>query len=138
MSDDLSRMSDAELATYQSGWKARTQYDILAEREWQRRMVAHELHEQFQLEERLSQANQAHAAALALAAQAHAERLSANTRWWSLAAAVVGVLGTLAGAWLSKPDPAPTVTPTEARSPQQPTSAVASSGKAARTQGGRQ
>jgi hypothetical protein len=129
-------MSDAELATYQSGWKARTQYDILAEREWQRRMVAHELHEQFQLEERLSQANQAHAVALALSAQAHAERLSANTRWWSLAAAVVGVLGTLAGAWLSKPDPTPTIVPAAVYSPQQPASVAASAGNAARTQGG--
>jgi hypothetical protein len=111
MSDDLSRMSDAELAVYQAGWKARTHYDILAEREWQRRMVGHELQEQFKLEERLAQANQAHAAEIAKSAQEHVERLSSNTRWWSLAAAVVGVLGTLAGAWLSKADSTPTVTP---------------------------
>ena len=104
MSEDIKCMSDLELAKWQSGWKERMHNDILAEREWQRRMIAHQLQEQYKLDERLSEAERNHAAALAAAAAEHAASIASNSRWWSLAAAVVGVLGTLMGAWLSRPE----------------------------------
>ena len=77
---ELSQMPDVELATWQSGWKPGTDKHILAEKEWQRRIALRELREQFRLEERLANGN----------------------RWWSIAAAVIGVIGTLLGVWLGK------------------------------------
>lgn len=77
---ELAQMSDVELATWQSGWRPGTDKHILAEKEWQRRIAARELREQFRLEERLANGN----------------------RWWSIAAAVIGVVGTLLGVWLGK------------------------------------
>lgn len=78
--NELSQMPDVELATWQSGWKPGTDKHILAEKEWQRRIALRELREQFRLEERLANGN----------------------RWWSIAAAVIGVIGTLLGVWLGK------------------------------------
>lgn len=77
---ELAQMSDVKLATWQSGWKPGTDKHILAEKEWQRRIAVRELREQFRLEERLANGN----------------------RWWSIAAAVIGVIGTLLGVWLGK------------------------------------
>lgn len=77
---DLARMPDAELATWQSGWKAGTDKHILAEKEWQRRIALRNLREQFKLDERIANGN----------------------RWWSIAAATIGVIGTLLGVWLGK------------------------------------
>jgi len=77
---ELARMPDAELATWQSGWRPGTDKHILAEKEWQRRTAQRELREQFKLEERLANAN----------------------RWWAMGVAVIGVIGTLAGVWLGK------------------------------------
>lgn len=72
-------MTDAELATWQSGWKPGTDKHILAEKEWQRRIAVRQLREQFKLEERIANGN----------------------RWWSIAVAAIGVIGTLSGAWLA-------------------------------------
>lgn len=77
---ELSQKSDAGLATWQSGWKPGTDKHILAEKEWQRRIATRQLREQFRLEERLANRN----------------------RWWSIATAVIGVIGTLLGVWLGK------------------------------------
>lgn len=77
---ELSQKTDAGLATWQSGWKPGTDKHILAEKEWQRRIAARQLREQFRLEERLANRN----------------------RWWSIATAVIGVIGTLLGVWLGK------------------------------------
>ena len=71
---DLSKMSDGELAKWQAGWQQHTGDYILADREWERRMISHE----FSLQKQLAAAN----------------------RKWSVIAAVIGVVGTLAGAWL--------------------------------------
>lgn len=76
----LSRKPDADLAIWQSEWKPGTANHILAEQEWQRRITVRQLHEQFRLEERIANGN----------------------RWWSIVAAVIGVIGTLAGVGLGK------------------------------------
>jgi hypothetical protein len=73
-SKELAEMSDDALAAWQAGWKERTADDILAEREWQRRMLAHE----FGLNRRIANLNAK----------------------WAIVVAIVGVCGTLAGAWL--------------------------------------
>jgi hypothetical protein len=44
-------MTDDELASWQGGWKPGTSQHILAEKEWQKRMLAHE----FGLNRRLAQ-----------------------------------------------------------------------------------
>jgi hypothetical protein len=103
----LARMPDAELATWQSGWKPGTDKYILAEKEWQRRIALRELREQFKLEERLATSN----------------------RWWAMAAAVIGVIGTLAGVglgkWLDSPTQGTSVIP-QAQLPSQTEEAVPS------------
>jgi hypothetical protein len=45
ISDDLKKKSPEELSLWQAGWKPRSEYDILAEKEWQRRFMLeqHEL-----------------------------------------------------------------------------------------------
>lgn len=77
---ELARMSDAELATLQSGWKPGTDKHILAEKEWQRRTALRQMREQFKLDERIANGN----------------------RWWSIAAAAIGIIGTLVGVVLGK------------------------------------
>lgn len=77
---ELSEMPDVELAKWQADWKPGTDKYILAEKEWQRRIAMRELGEQFRLDERLANGN----------------------RWWSIAAAGIGVIGTLLGVWLGK------------------------------------
>ncbi|WCM90637.1 hypothetical protein [Acidovorax sp. NCPPB 3576] len=72
----LEAMNDLALAEWQSGWKPRTAKDILAEKEWQRRMFVRQLQEQFKLDSKLSEA----------------------TNRAMQFAAIIGVLGTLAGA----------------------------------------
>jgi hypothetical protein len=83
--DDLSAMTDATLAEWQAGWQVHTARGILASKEWDRRLAIRQMHEQFQLDQRLMDAN------------VKAMRF----------AAVLSVLGTLAGAalgaYLSKP-----------------------------------
>lgn len=76
--EQLAEKSDPELAIWQKGWKSESAEYILAEREWQRRLSMRQLEAQFRLEERLAKAN----------------------RWWAMAVAAIGVIGTLAGAWL--------------------------------------
>lgn len=93
--DNLEYLPDAELAKWQAGWKSGTDMHILAEKEWARRLAARQLKEQFRLEEQLAKAN----------------------RWWGIGAASIGVVGTLAGAWLgahwqSTRAEIPAVTPT--------------------------
>ena len=75
---ELEEMPDVELAQWQAGWKAGTEKHILAEKEWTRRLTMRELREQFKLEEQVARVN----------------------RWWSVGAAFIGVVGTLAGAVL--------------------------------------
>lgn len=74
---ELELQTDEQLAVWQSGWKKDSANFILADREWQRRQAYRALAEQFKLEDRLARAN----------------------RWWGIGAAVIGVLGTLLGAW---------------------------------------
>ena len=75
---ELEGMSDAKLAQWQAGWKAGTEKHILAEKEWDRRIGIRQLREQFNLNLQLARANE------------RAMRF----------AAIIGVLGTLAGAAL--------------------------------------
>lgn len=77
---ELARMSDAELAIWQSGLKPGTDKHILAEKEWQRRTALRQMREQFKLDERIANGN----------------------RWWSIAAAAIGIIGTLVGVVLGK------------------------------------
>ena len=72
---DLAGMKDIELATWQAK-DAEGVKQILADREWQRRMISHQLTEQFSLDARLA------------AGMERAMRF----------AAIIGVVGTLAGA----------------------------------------
>jgi len=39
-SEQLKGMTADQLATWQAGWKERSHYDILAEKEWQRRFMS--------------------------------------------------------------------------------------------------
>lgn len=71
---DFENMTDEQLANWQGGWQANTPKYILAEKEWERRMISHE----FSLQKQLAAANQR----------------------WSIIAAIIGVVGTLAGAVL--------------------------------------
>ncbi|WP_334187441.1 hypothetical protein [Noviherbaspirillum sp.] len=74
LAEELADMSDDNLASWQAGWKPRTAQDILAEKEWQRRMMTHE----FQLNRKIAWL---------------------NIRW-GICSAVIAVLATLAGAWM--------------------------------------
>jgi hypothetical protein len=74
IAEELADMSDDELATWQAGWKPETANYILAEKEWQRRMLAHE----FGLNQRLAE---------------YAAK-------WQRFSAYIGVIGTIAGAVL--------------------------------------
>jgi predicted DNA repair protein MutK len=88
---DLRPLTDSALAQFQeeSERQDNRRRVFLSEREWERRMIEHQLREQFALDERL-----------AAASKRSAQQLAAANHWWALAAAVVGVLGTIAGAWL--------------------------------------
>lgn len=69
---ELAAMTDDELATWQAGWKQGVANHILAEKEWQRRMLAHEFGLNRQLAEYAAK--------------------------WQRFAAYIGVLGTVVGA----------------------------------------
>lgn len=88
---DIEKMTNEQLAEWQSGWKEHTGNYILAEREWERRMISHE----FSLQ----------------------TKLSATNNRWVIASAFIGVFGTLAGAWLganfSKSNAEISATPTQ-------------------------
>jgi hypothetical protein len=71
-------MNDLALAEWQAGWKPSTAKYILAEKEWQRRLSIRQLQEQYRLD----------------------SKLSAATNRAMQFAAILGVLGTLAGAGL--------------------------------------
>jgi hypothetical protein len=70
---------------------------ILAEREWQRRMISHQLKEQFDLSSRLAKAAEEHSANIAEANRKHADQIAKGNRWWGIGLAIVGVIGTLLG-----------------------------------------
>lgn len=53
---ELEAMNDLELAQYQEGWKPGSARNILAEKEWQRRISVRMLHEQFSLDAKLADA----------------------------------------------------------------------------------
>jgi len=97
--EDLQAMPDSELALCQSNLKPGEPKYILVDREWQRRMITHQLQEQYNLDAKLSKA-----------AETHAEKLQKNTRWWSIAVAAIGVIGTLAGTVIETPSKASTET----------------------------
>ena len=88
---DLRSLTDGALAQFQeeSQRQDNRRRVILSEREWERRMIEHQLREQFALDERLAAAN-----------ERSVQQLAAANHWWALAAALVGVVGTVAGAWL--------------------------------------
>ena len=72
LATEMAAMTDDELASWQAGWKLETANHILAEKEWQRRMLTHEFGMNRQLAE-------------------YAAR-------WQRFSAYVGVIGTLIGA----------------------------------------
>ncbi len=82
---DTENMNDEQLAEWQAGWKEHTGNYILAEREWERRMISHE----FSLQTKLA---------------------AINNRWL-IASAFIGVFGTLAGAWLGAHFPSTNLVP---------------------------
>ena len=92
----LADMPDVDLAKWQSGYPADSAHYVLAEREWQRRMIQHQLTIQYKLEEEVAKVN----------------------RWWGMGAAIIGVVGTLAGAalgaWWQAQSPAPASATTQA------------------------
>jgi hypothetical protein len=90
--EDLQAMPDSELAQWQSDLQPDEPKYVLADREWQRRMITHQLQEQYNLDAKLGKA-----------AETHAEKLQRNNRWWSIAVAVIGVIGTLAGTVIGTP-----------------------------------
>lgn len=75
---ELEAMNDLQLAQYQEGWKVGSARHILAEKEWQRRTSIRLMQEQFSLDTRLANATN------------RAMRF----------AALIGVIGTLAGSAL--------------------------------------
>lgn len=72
ISDDLKNKSPEELSRFQAGWKPRSEYDILSEKEWQRRFML----EQHELDKRL---------------------LKEQVKWMKFAA-FIGFIGILIGA----------------------------------------
>lgn len=74
LATELAAMTDDELASWQAGWKTDTANHILAEKEWQRRMLTHEFGLNRQLAEYAAK--------------------------WQRFSAYVGVIGTLVGAAL--------------------------------------
>ena len=97
---DLQRKTDIELADWQAK-DAEEAKKILAEREWHRRMISHQLKEQYNL-----------GARLAAAAEKHATSIAKNNRWWAVGAALIGVTGALAGGWLGRQSTPPMATHT--------------------------
>ena len=98
-SADLEAMGGAELAEWQSGWKVGTAKNILAEREWQRRLTLNLLQEQYKFDKRLADA---------------AERSNRFTMLCVVAATLVGAIigagATLVAGSVQQPQ-APNVSP---------------------------
>ena len=102
--EELEALSDVELAQFQNGWNPEATRDILASKEWERRLAMRQLQEQFRLEEKLATVN----------------------RWWGIGSSLIGVVGTLAGVllglWLAPPAASttasgPAVAPSPAKAP---------------------
>ena len=92
-------MPDSELAQWQSTLKAGEPKHILAEREWQRRMLSHQLEKQYDLDARLAKGAESHAERIVQSSQLHAAELNRSNRIWSVWVAVIGIVATLLGAW---------------------------------------
>ena len=88
---ELEVMPDSELAQWQYNHKNDPPLVTLAEREWERRIISHQLTVQYDLDSRLAKA-----------AEAHVERLAESNRWWGFAGALLGVIGTLSGVGLAR------------------------------------
>ena len=86
--EELEALSEVELAQFQNGWNPEATRDILASKEWERRLAMRQLQEQFKLEEKVANIN----------------------RWWGIWASVIGVVGTLAGAVIGAKLQGPTAT----------------------------
>ena len=76
--EELEAKPDSTLAQRQSVLGRDDAEYILIDREWQRRMIEHQLTAQYKLEDKLAKVN----------------------RWWAIGASLIGVAGSLAGVWL--------------------------------------
>ena len=88
---ELEAKSESELAQWEYVHRNEPPLVTLADREWQRRIISHQLSVQYDLDSRLAKA-----------AEKHAERISESNRWWGFAGALLGVIGTLSGVGLGK------------------------------------
>lgn len=108
---ELAAKADSELAQWEYNHRNEPPLVTLAEREWQRRIISHQLSVQYDLDSRLANA-----------AEKHAERIAESNRWWGFAGALLGVIGTLSGVglgkWIESPDQGTSVTH-QAQSPSQ-------------------
>lgn len=99
--EDLEVMPDSELAQWKHNHRNEPPLVTLADREWQRRMISHQLSAQYDLDSRLAKAAEEHSEKIAESNRIHAETLATSNQRWAVVAAIVGVIGTLSGAWLS-------------------------------------
>ena len=74
--EELEAMTDSELSQWQHNHSYQPPRVILAEREWERRIISHQLKEQYNLDARLSKAAEEHAG------RCHAHRGHALRRQW--------------------------------------------------------
>lgn len=72
--NDLSKLNDDELATWQASYKQNSALFILGEKEWEKRLISH----QFSL---------------------HSKLAATNNRWM-IASSIIGLVGTILGAIL--------------------------------------
>ena len=99
--EDLEVMPDSELAQWQHNHINEPPLVMLANREWERRIISHQLSVQYDLDSRLANAAEEHSEKVAESNRTHAEALAKSNQRWAGVAAIVGVIGTLSGAWLS-------------------------------------
>lgn len=99
---DLVVMPDSELTQWQHNHKNEPPLVTLAERKWQRRIISHQLKEQFDLSSRLAKAAEEHSANIAEENRKHTDQIAKVNRWWGIGAAIVSVTDSLLGVWLGK------------------------------------
>ena len=99
--EDFEVMPDSELAQWEHNHRNEPPLVTLAEREWERRIISHQLSVQYDLDSRLAKAAEEHSEKIAESNRIHAETLAKSNQRWAFVATIVGVIGTLSGAWLS-------------------------------------